>query len=350
MTIALETLLSSPDLLPLRLDLDRERILFAPLSAEEYRKFAFLDDRMQRQVTGAYLIDLKGLSKHLSSRPLPRPMHYILHGAHCCSTLLARCLETLTGCFVLKEPYLLTQIAILRDCLAARPKGWNARIDSELPDWFKMSTLLLNRTYGADDVVIVKANDLCNGLGPDLLSRDSRSKIVFLQSPLRAFLLSVLKLPGRRDWARQRLEILAAPIAAAGLFPDVADRHLSDAETAAALWVYNCWLCRGLMSGSGSERVLAMSGEMVSDQPLRSVTQTAEFFRLAVPQTSATQALIESECTRHAKDTSLSYDADARKRDRAEAELQFGSEAALGLAWARRSAPSLAQQGPFPPD
>jgi hypothetical protein len=350
MSIALETLLSSPEWLPLRLDLDRERIWFAPLSAEEYRRFAFLDDRMQRQVTGAYLIDLKSLSRHLSSRPLPHPMHYILHGAHCCSTLLARCLETLTGCFVLKEPYLLTQIAILRDYLAGRPQGWDARIDSELPDWFKMGTLLLNRTYGADDVVIVKANDLCNGLGPDLLSRDRRSKIIFLQSPLKTFLLSVLKLPGRRSWARERLEILAAPIAASGVLPDLPSAPLADAEAAAALWLYNCWLCRGLITGSDSDRVLTIGGEAVADDPLGTVVRAAEFFGLGSLQSGAVGDLVNLESTRHAKDISLPYSAAERKQDRSAADARFGSEAALGLAWARHMAPDLIEQGPFPLD
>ena len=348
MSITLETLLASPDLLPLRLDLDRERIWFAPLTAEEYRKFAFLDDRMQRQASGAFLMDLKGLSNHLSSRPLPRPMHYILHGAHCCSTLLARCLQTLTGCFVLKEPYLLTQIAVLRDCLSARPPAWNARIAGQLPDWLKMGTLLLNRAYGTDDTVVIKTNDLCNGLGLDLLARDSRSKIIFLQSPLKTFLLSVLKLPGRRAWARERLEILAAPLAASALLPDTPSADLSDAEAAAALWLYNCSLCRGLLRSAGSPRVLTIGGEAVADNPLETVCLAAEFFDLTLPQSGAARDLIGLESGRHAKDISLPYDASTRKWDRTEAEGRFGSEAELGIAWAVRMAPALVADCPFP--
>ncbi len=348
MTIALERLLSSPDLLPIRLDLDRERVWFAPLTADEYRKFAFLDDRMQRRTSGAYLIDLKSLSDYLSTRPLPRPMHYILHGAHCCSTLLARYFETLTGCFVLKEPYLLTQIAMLRDCLSARPSAWDGRIEGELPGWFKMGTLLLNRAYGAYDTVVVKTNDLCNGLGPDLLARDSRSKIIFLQSPLKTFLLSVLKMPGRRDWVRARLDILKAPLAASGLLPDPTGAGLGDAEAAAALWLYNCWLCRNLLNGTESSRVLALDGEAVAENPLETVTVAVEFFDLAAKKTGVGRELIELESARHAKDTSLPYDAGARRRDRAEAEAQFGTEAEHAIAWATRMAPALAADCPFP--
>jgi hypothetical protein len=346
MTIALETLLSTPDLHPLRLDLDRERVCFAALTPDEYRSLPFLDDRMPRQATGAYLIDLRTLARHLSGRPLPRPMHYILHGAHCCSTLLARCLETLTGCFVLKEPYLLTQIAILRDCLAARPPAWETRIADELPGWFKMSTLLLNRAYGAKDTVILKVNDLCNGLGSDLLTRDARSKIIFLQSPLKTFLLSVLKLPERRSWVRGRHQILKAPLAASGLFPDLAS--VSDGEAAAALWLYNCWLCRNLLMGPHASGVLAVSGEAVAENPLDTVTLVADFFGLAVPESGAVQDLIGRESRRHAKATSLPYGAAARKRDRDAAEASYGDEAERAIAWAIRIAPRLTAEGLFP--
>ena len=346
MTLALERLLSSPDLLPIRLDLDRERIWFAPLMREEYRRSAFLDDRMERQAPGAYLIDLKSLSDLLRARPLPRPMHYILHGAHCCSTLLARCLETLTGCFVLKEPYLLTQIAILKDCLSARPAGWKARVDDELPDWFKMSTLLLNRAYGTADTVIVKANDLCNGLGPDLLVRDSRSKVIFLQSPLKTFLLSVLKLPGRREWARERVTILAAPLAASGLVDGPARSSLSDAEAAAALWLHNCLICERLLSGPDSARVLALSGEAIAEDPVESTGLAARFLGLTVPEASAARRRIALESTRYAKDTTIPYGADARKLDRAQADAAFGPEAEQGIAWAMRLAPALVR-APF---
>ncbi|HYM17497.1 MAG TPA: hypothetical protein VEU06_02935 [Micropepsaceae bacterium] len=347
MTLALEALLSSPDLLPLRLDLDRERVWFAPLTADEYRRSAFLDDRMDRQTQGAYLIDLKSLAEHLRARPLPRPMHYILHGAHCCSTLLARCLQTLGGCFVLKEPYLLTQIAILKDCLSARPPRWKARVDDELPDWFKMSTLLLNRAYGAADTVVVKANDLCNGLGPDLLARDSRSKVIFVQSPLKSFLLSVLKLPGRREWARERLTILAVPLAASGIVDGLSRSSMSDAEAAAALWLYNCLICQNLLAGSQSAHVLALSGEAIAEDPLEATCLAARFLGLDGPEAPAARGQIEFESTRYAKDTALPYGAAARKLDWAEADAAFGLEAEQGIAWALRVAPGLAASGPF---
>jgi len=347
MTIALETLLSSPDLLALKLDLDRERIWFVPLSADEYHAFAFLDERMQRRSTGAYLINLPGLSEHLSSRPLPRPVHYIFHGAHCCSTLLARCLEHL-DCFVLKEPYLLTQIAILRDCPAARPMDWHNRVAAELPGWLNMATLLLSRTYGTRKSVVIKTNDLCNGLGRELLARDSRSKIIFLQSPLKTFLLSVLKQQGRRAWTRERLNILARPLAAMPELVPIEIVDLSDAEAAAALWLFNCSLCRDLLTGPESGRVLPLDGEAVAERPLATVSLAAKFFELEFPEDWAARHSVDLESNRHAKDLSKSYGADTRKRERAEAEAQFGAEAELGIEWAMRAAPKLTAQGPFP--
>jgi hypothetical protein len=179
------------------------------------------------------------------------------------------------------------------------------------------------------------------------LARDSRSKILFLQSPLKTFLLSVLKLPGRRTWARERLSIIAGPLAAT-LFPDLATAELSDAEATAALWLYNCSLCRSLLTGPESHRVLAIGGEAVADNPLDTVSLGAEFLGLAVPESGAVQGLIELEAARHAKDISVPYDGAARRRDRALADGRFGAEAELGVSWAMRAAPGLVADCPFP--
>src|SRR5262249_399678 len=170
-----------------------------------------------------------------------------------CSTLLARCLEALPRCFVLKEPYLLTQIAILRDYPSAFPPSWTERIVTELPDWLDMSTLLLSRAYGREDTVVIKTNDLCNGLGREFLPRDPRSKIIFQQSPLRTFLLSVLKDEERRAWLRERITILTGPFAAIPGIEGLVGPGSADAELAVALWLFNCALGRELLTGPEPE-------------------------------------------------------------------------------------------------
>jgi hypothetical protein len=345
-TITLNTLLASPDLMPLQLDLGRQRVQFVPLTAGEYRNAAFLDDRTQRKTPRVCHVDLRGLLEHLRCRQLPRPVHYVLHGALCCSTLLARYLEGLSDCFVLKEPFLLTQIAMLRYGASVDGTASRNQIAAEWPSWFDMSTFLLARSYGASDSVVIKVNDLCNALGEDLLARDSRSKILFLQSPLKTFLLSALNSFERRRWVRGRLLVVGCLFARIPFLADVEPSDLSDSEAAAALWLFNCAVCQFMLSGPAAHRVMTLNGEAVADRPRDTLCIAREFFGLGAADAGADLTDIPS--SRHAKDISVPYDAHARARDRTKTEAQFGAETEAGIAWAMRTASTWTALCPFP--
>jgi hypothetical protein len=290
-------------------------------------------------------VDLKELSHHLRARQLSRPVHYIMHGALCCSTLLARYLEGLTDCFVLKEPFLLTQMAMLRYGAGPDSAGSLGHED-EWKSLFDMSTFLLARSYGAGDSVVIKTNDLCNALGADFLARDSRSKIIFLQSPLKTFVLSTLNSPERRNWVRGRLLVVGKLFASVPFLANVKISDLCDCEAAAALWLFNCAMGQSLLSGPERNRVMTMNGEDIATRPQETLRIARVFFDLASAQSAADLTVPQS--SQHAKDSSMAYDADARARARARAEVRFGDEAQSAIAWAIGTAAQWAELCPFP--
>lgn len=103
-------------------------------------------------------------------------MHFILHTGFGGSTLLARYLEALPSCLVLKEPMLLGELSTQwNEAPPGRePKYWR--------DWFQVAFALLARGYPSDDAVVVKVPD-CNWMGHLLLDQDERTKIIFLGAP-----------------------------------------------------------------------------------------------------------------------------------------------------------------------
>ncbi len=68
---------------------------------------------------------------------------YVLHSAFCCSTLPARYLQLIPLCFVLKEPRLLTDMAMAMPAPVADCKG-DTPIGGEWSDWTRLLDLSVN--------------------------------------------------------------------------------------------------------------------------------------------------------------------------------------------------------------
>src|SRR5215471_16203658 len=148
----LQDLFTSPDLYPLILDVERNALTFLRMSPESYRDSVFLDLRAQPAEAGKYTIRVDDLLLAAArSSPVPKRVHYILNSAYCCSTLLARYFELLPTCFVLKEPRLLSQLAVLKNGANA---SWKAA--------FALCLRLLSRTYEPDQMVVMKPVDCCS--------------------------------------------------------------------------------------------------------------------------------------------------------------------------------------------
>jgi hypothetical protein len=329
-------LLSSPSYYPLKMDFDSGLLSFVPMSRATYKSSSFLDGRTQ--AAGPERYDLPSTDLFLAAAeqpPAPTPVHYIFHAAFCCSTLLARYLELVPPCFVLKEPLFLTQMAVVRPrAVAAHNEG--ALDPSAWAPLFDLCARLMGRGFGAEDVVAVKVNDICNSLGEMLLARDPATKAVFVTIGLRDFLLVLLKGPERRQWLRGRL-VKARKDAA--IIPELAGfdpLQMSDAEGGAFLWALNEAL-RARLCGANPSRVLTVPGEQIADDPAAAVRAVADHFGLPVSQGLPKNIFSDATVGRHAKDPSRTYDARSRRKELKTLQKQIGSEADQGANWAAKN-------------
>jgi hypothetical protein len=317
-------LLVSPELYPLKIDRRRGTMSFVRMSPDSYRDSVFLDGRTRHvgaDVLEARLDDLLLASANAPARA--GRVHYILHMAFCCSTLLARYLELLPSCFVLKEPRLLTQVALESHRVAERGE-----------ESFGLCVRLLTRSYDAEQLVVIKVNDWCNSLGPRLLRANDSATATFLTTPLRHFVLSVLKSQTRRAWVHHRIQAAARDAAASALAAVPLD-DLTDAQAAAYLWLVNRSLCASLASHAQlGSRVLVLDGRQVAEGPEAALRAVAALSGLPLGDEKLAWMLAQPTRQSYSKDLSRRYDAEARQAEERELLERLGPEAQLGVAWA----------------
>lgn len=318
------------------MDFDNGQLSFVPMSRATYRSSSFLDGRTQ--ATGPDRYDVPVVDLLLTAASLPAPpnhVHYIFHAAFCCSTLLARYLELIPPCFVLKEPLFLTQMAVVRP--RVNPAHNEGALD--LTEWaplFELCARLLGRGFAPEDVVAIKVNDICNSLGEMLLARDPATKAVFITIGLRDFLLVLLKAPERRQWLRGRL-VKAWKDAA--IIPELAafdPLEMSDAEGGAFLWALNEAL-RSRLCAMYPSRVVTVPGEEIAEAPTAAVRAVADHFGLPVSQGLPKNVFSDATVARHAKDPARAYDARSRRKELKALNKQIGAEADQGVDWAARN-------------
>ncbi len=329
--------LATPDFFPMKINTQRNTILFVQMSRESFRQSAFLDHSivLAGKTTGHAKIP------KLLHRTAELPIHFILHTGFGGSTLLARYLEGLPRCLVLKEPMLLGELSTLRNDAApgCEPESWH--------DWFEVTFALLARGYPTDDAVIVKVPD-CNWMGSLLLDHDARTKIIFLAAPLKVYLLQILKAKYRRQWLREHMRQQRRPMAQVPFLSAIVGTELTDGQSAAAMWLMNSFICRSLLARPDAHRVLVMNGEELISQPQPTVRAAAGFFGLASGEASATAINLLRAPSQHAKDDQQVYDATTRAADLADAEARHEREMRDALAWARSVGSEWLAECPFP--
>ena len=328
----LESVLASCRYYPVSADLGRRLVWFAEVERETYRRAGFLVPSQTPMGLERYGFNLDDLVLRDLGLPIGgEPSHYVFISAFCCSTLLARLLDQVPGCLVLKEPGVLGQLAMLRyrtgtaEMQAAREAEWKP--------WGALGIRLLTRTFERGETVVIKASDVCNTMGDVLLANDPRSRAVLLSVPLRTFVLSVLKSEDRRLWTRKRAEFWQNTLA---LFPALSELRvddLDDARKAAYLWMVTGALWDRFRRGFGAERVLLMDGEDVSEGPGRALRQAATFFEIPLGEAELDGILADPVLARHSKSPSRPYDSVARRKDRESWEEQFSDDASRAIEW-----------------
>lgn len=333
--VSVATAMSSCEYYPVGLDPKRRLISFARISRETYRRTAFLVPRHGNLGRHLYTFNLDDLLLYDMNEPsVGARSRYILISAFCCSTLLARYLDLVPGCFVLKEPGLLGQLGMcrFRTDLAEPGTEWEA-------EWHRLAQVglrLLTRTFASGDTVVIKAADVCNTMGEAILEHDARSRLLLLSVGLRTFVLSVLKLDNRRVWMRERAKFWSRNVGAFPVLANIEVDGLEDAEKSAYLWLVTDAYWNRLRQVADPDRILLMDGEEISESPGTALGKITTFFDLPVAPERLEKILASPSASRHSKFPSKSYDAVTRRRDVEDWERRFGAETDRAMEWAAK--------------
>jgi hypothetical protein len=324
---------------PVSIDVDRRLLSFARISRDTYRNSAFLVPRHTDMGRKLYTFNLDDLLLRSMSSPLQcARTHYILISAFCCSTLLARYLDQIVSCLVLKEPPVVAQLGFLRyRRQEASHEKWQA-------EWRRLATLglaLMSRAFSPDDTVVIKPSDIGNCVGDVVLEHDLRSKAVVLSITLRTFILSVLKSDSRRDWTRGRAKFWRKTIDEFPSLTNIDLKPLDDARLSAYVWLVNNAFWAELRKKTAPERILVMNGDEVSDSPVTALSKVLRFFEVGFEPNDLTRIANSEAASRHSKRPRTSYDASARRADLLDWEKRFCEETDHAIAWAQPIAEDL---------
>jgi hypothetical protein len=239
----------------------------------------------------------------VAGAPAPAPLHFILHSAYCCSTLLARAFDFEGISMGLKEP------VILNDMVGWRRRGGEPRAVAQALD---NALTLLARPFGAGEAVIVKPSNVVNGLAPAILAMRPQSNALLLYAPLRTYLASIAKkgMWGRL-WARELLiNLLKENMVDLG-FGTEDYLGQTDIQAAAVGWLAQHAFFARLVDQLGPARVRTLDSETLLARPTDVMRELASLFSLSLTESAVEEIASGPAFSRHSK-----YDTDFRKDDR----------------------------------
>jgi len=316
----------SPDWYPLKMDFERRYVTFVHMSQTAYRESTFHASRAAHRY-GKDAIEIRLDDILLAAADIPavaKPVHFILHCGLCCSTLLTRYLDLLPSSVVMKEPHLLTQLAL------ARNRG--------IADWqeiFDLSLRLLTRTYGPAEIATIKTNIPCNPLGTRFLQHSQQATLTFVMISIRDFMLAVLKDEYRRGLVRFWNRDLSDNATGCALpFADIQTDKLSVEQHAACFWLRTRFLCDDLASGRERSRVMVLNGQRIADSPRDVLSDVAGRCGRTVNEEQLRWLIDHPSVHQHSKNTSRRYDAQSRRNELEELQQQYGKQIDAALDWA----------------
>lgn len=272
----------------------------------------FIDSRIEVMaqanfsVPTAKLMSLEG--EHNIDRP---PVNYIFHHSFVCSTLLARCMNQIDAFFSLKEPWILRRLADTKRAMPLAEDQWQ--------ELFQKYNALLSRDFSAGRSTVVKATNVANNLMVDVIKFMPASRILYLWSDLRSFLVSNLK---KTAETQQKMPLLYKAFASDSDFRDRFGQHADASDTSllhvcALIWVANLYSLQRLMQMYPDAPMSTLEMDALLTEPRISLQKTSELFGHAPSQEELDLMMHKDILQRNAKDPRQQY-GDAVRREEAQ--------------------------------
>ena len=328
MTLQVQQLLASPDIYPQRIE--GADIVFVRMSRHSYQQSLFTDNnRIVTAGDDAWAVPLAEVVNIVeqsgSTNPAPA---FIFQIAHCGSTLLSRAMDQPGKSLVIREPFVLRQLAAM-----AAPDGGDAGRSTPWSRGMASLLFLLGRQYDVAERVLVKANVPVNfvlsgihRLSPDLAA-------IALYSELPDFLVAALKSDERRRWAQYVCRELSKGIGATTGLSGIDTSNLGAAESAAVLWFAQIEQFRAALAAN--PEILPLQSEALFQHPGETLQQCASHLSIEMPAENIDQ-LVESDLfARHAKQPERAFSNDDRLSERERLRNQYQHEISEAVDWCK---------------
>lgn len=266
---AIAAIAGNPEWFPHRFDPEHDAVHFVDLPRRVHRAATFItDDYLPADAARMVVLRSDACANALA----PGPIHFILHSAYCCSTLLARALDIDGVAMGLKEPVLLNDL-VGWSHRGARPADVAAVLDDGLA--------LLSRPFSPGEAVVIKPSNVVNAMAPAMLAVRPHARALLLYAPLKVYLGSIArKGMWGRLWVRELLvKQLRDRLIEFGFSPE---DYLgqTDLQVAAIGWLAQQALFARLVATLVPTRVRTLDSERLVAEPHAAMTALATLFKL----------------------------------------------------------------------
>lgn len=302
---------------------------FIRLEQDELESMAFLDKReLVKPVECRLPLDEFALQAEQAGSH--HRFGLIYHSAFCCSTYLARCLDTAGAAISLKEPYALTQLAFYHADETHEQfdeaKGWDRILTASID--------FLSRPSPKGRMPVIKTHNICIVLAPEIARLFAgRARSLFVYSDLRSFLASTLKAEERRQFARLLLKLLGPRTAARLDIPVFNAERLSDAEAAACCWLMHMAAYEQAARQFGGDVFRSLNCERLLGQAVDTVTSIAAFLGTETNQADVAKALELGNLRTHAKFPERAFSAEMRRTELQTQGFMYRREIKEAMRW-----------------
>lgn len=302
----------------------QDTIRFLKLERADHARATFITD--EYLPAGRPTAEIPRAAAFELARGREAPLHFVIHSAFCCSTLIARALDQAGVATSLKEPVILNDLV-----------GWRRRgaPPAEVARALDSALTLLARPFQNGEAVIPKPSNVVTSLAPAMLAMRPEAKALLLYAPIDKYLTSIAKkgLDGRL-WVRELFMGLRTDGIVQRLgFDDRALFGQTDLQIAASGWLAQHAVFADMAAKLGPGRVATLDSETLLDRPADAIGALATLFGLSLDD-RAIDDIVGTVFARSSKSGERFSRAD-REAEYSSAAAAHGDEIAKVTAWAK---------------
>jgi hypothetical protein len=319
-------ILNSPRWYLWKVDIWNRAALLVRMEPEDYVRSPSLGEKIERPDGRDLVVDLGDLDQILADGPALGPLDFIFHSSFCCSTYLTRAMEAADSHFVLREPMPLHQLE--EDGVSLHTEARRERWDRA----FDVTLRMLSRRFDPRRRTLLKVDTL--SLAPLLRKRSPEGRCLFLYGDVESFAASVLKQPGRGNWARaQHARLVAVCRASDALRYAASDlpESSSDADCAVSLWVLQMRIAQHVFGSEDPARFRILDSAELERTPVQCLARIFRFFGHEIDAPTVHGLLDSASLRRHAKDAGIPFDLDRRRQERQRDTARYAAEIEASL-------------------